>query len=252
MVSKLQKLLNLTLKTFYQSPSIVNTQKLIDYLNKINLNDEIDLTFIDEANKLINEFNSLKIQSNDYNRLLNRFMKEKEKNYDKNKFLNISIYIQSLQTKTPVLHMEILEKVPVVSLSVFLIKSGCNIPLHNHPNMHGFGKIIYGKGRIISYTLKEPENDEITAKYEFNKEIKSGDILLLEPNKNNVHEIQASNDSDLVLVDLILPPYESNCSFYEILKQKNDDNLVVFKLLDKAPSTYFCESLVFQGPELKI
>jgi hypothetical protein len=86
MVSKLQKLLNLTLKTFYQSPSIVNTQKLIDYLNKINLNDEIDLTFIDEANKLINEFNSLKIQSNDYNRLLNRFMKEKEKNYDKNKF----------------------------------------------------------------------------------------------------------------------------------------------------------------------
>ena len=77
-------------------------------------------------------------------------------------------------------------------------------------------------------------------------------MLLLEPNLDNVHEITASNDSDLIMVDLIVPPYESNCSFYEILKQENDDKIVIFKLLDKAPTTFFCESLVFQGPELNI
>ena len=256
MASKLQKLLNLTLKTFHQSPSAstkqtksYNIEKLFDYFNKINLNDEIDLTFIDEANRLVNEFNeSLNVQSND----LNRFLKEKEKNYyDRNRFSNISIYIQSLEAKTPVLHMEILEKSSVVSLSMFLIRRGFKIPLHNHPNMHGFGKIIYGKGKIVSYTLNEAKNDDFTAKYEFSKEIKAGDMLLLEPNLNNVHEIIASDESDLVLVDLIVPPYESNCNFYEILKQ-NDDNIVLFKLLDHAPSTYFCESLVYHGPKLSI
>ena len=258
MVSKLQKLLNLSLKTFnlpqYQvndKSSNFNIDKLYSYFSKINLNDEIDLSFIEEANKLIKEFNSFNIPPNDYNRQFGKFLREKENNYGKNKFLNIKIYIKSVQTKTPVLHMEIFEKRSYVSLSMFLIRRGFNIPLHNHPNMHGLGKVIYGNGEVRSYTLIETKGSEIMARCESIKQVNCGEMLLLEPISNNVHEIAASYESDLVFIDLIVPPYESNCSFYEISSQ-NNDNLVHFKLLEKSPSSYFCDSLIYNGPKLNI
>jgi cysteamine dioxygenase len=245
--SKLQNLLNLSLKLL----NPVNKNSIKDYLTKINLNDEIDLTFISEANKLLNEFSLFKIQTGQYKRLLRVFLKEKEKNYDKNKFFNISMYAQS---DAPVLHMEIYEKRSLVSLTLFLIRKGYRIPLHNHPNMFGLIKILHGHGVVSSYTVDDKQqindNGVVIGKHEFTKCVNAGDLLTVEANFCNVHEIVASKDSDIVFMDLIVPPYDGNCNYYQVLKES--DGLVYFKLLDKNPDDYFCDSIIYSGPKLVI
>ena len=257
MVSKLQNLLNLTFKTFYSNNGNINGnvtpshfQELFNYFNKINLHDEIDLSFINEGNKLLNEFSKLNNNNNNQQGSMLNFLREKINHYDRSKFENISIYVQS---KSPILHMHVFEKSSCASLAVFLIRKGFKIPLHNHPNMYGLIKVLHGHGTINSYTLNETKNttdNEIIATNECTRSLIIGDMLKLEPNLGNVHEISASSDSDLAFIDLIVPPYESNCSYYEILKK--NDNLVYLKVLNETPADYYCDSLVYHGPKLRI
>ena len=46
----------------------------------------------------------------------------------------------SSESSSPVTYIKILEDSDV-SIGIFLVKSGCRIPLHNHPNMHGLLKV---------------------------------------------------------------------------------------------------------------
>lgn len=40
-----------------------------------------------------------------------------------------------------------------LSASVFVLRDGAKIPLHNHPYMHGLLKVIHGKVKIQSFTI---------------------------------------------------------------------------------------------------
>ncbi|KAK3742991.1 hypothetical protein QZH41_017408 [Actinostola sp. cb2023] len=52
----------------------------------------------------------------------------------------------------PVSHIGIYE-CPFFSMGIFIIKNGCEIPLHDHPDMYGLCKVLYGKLKIRCYSL---------------------------------------------------------------------------------------------------
>ena len=39
-----------------------------------------------------------------------------------------------------------------ISMGIFVIREGQNIPLHDHPHMHGLIKCIQGRLKITSYS----------------------------------------------------------------------------------------------------
>lgn len=41
-----------------------------------------------------------------------------------------------------------------VSMGIFVLRNGARVPIHDHPNMHGVLKVVYGKVRLQSYTPK--------------------------------------------------------------------------------------------------
>ena len=51
----------------------------------------------------------------------------------------------------PVTYIPVVEN-QHISMGIFVIREGQNIPLHDHPNMHGIIKCIAGKLNVTSYT----------------------------------------------------------------------------------------------------
>lgn len=115
-----------------------------------------------------------------------------------------------------------------VSIGMFIVKAGSRIPLHNHPNMHGLLKIVYGTVDIKEYTKWQPDavNDiEFPALLQENphfyekgfcfpadKEVHTNvestyDAILLSPDKNNYHEIHSVGEGPAAFFDILAPPY---------------------------------------------
>ena len=121
-----------------------------------------------------------------------------------------------------------------VSIGMFIVKSGSRIPLHNHPNMHGILKIVYGTVDITEYTKWQPEsvNDiefpallqekphfytkgfcfPVDKKVHTNVE-SSSDAIVLSPDKSNYHEIHSVGDGPAAFFDILAPPYLQSSSF---------------------------------------
>ena len=115
-----------------------------------------------------------------------------------------------------------------VSIGMFIVKSGSRIPLHNHPNMHGLLKIVYGTVDIKEYTKWQPdvvndiefpallqENPHFYEKgfcFPVDKEVhakveSSYDAIMLTPDRNNYHEIHSVGQGPAAFFDILAPPY---------------------------------------------
>lgn len=62
--------------------------------------------------------------------------------------------------QTPVTYILVYEN-KNVSIGLFVLRNGSKIPFHDHPNMHGLLKVIYGKVKIQSYTAKEMDYENL-------------------------------------------------------------------------------------------
>ncbi|KAJ8949347.1 hypothetical protein NQ314_008267 [Rhamnusium bicolor] len=180
--------------------------------------------------------------------------------------------------KAPVTCIDIYED-SNVTMGIFILKPGGQLPLHNHPEMHGLIKVITGKVKITSYSLnteKTMEIDRKSLKGEFvtpvnlprkrilTAELNSSEVIdsssktcLLEPNIKNLHEIQ-SIDGPAAFLDILAPPYGSItpsngprlCSYYSVLSQAAPN---VYRLQEiKSPSWYWTDAFPYTGPELVI
>ena len=136
------------------------------------------------------------------------------------------------------------DKLDEYGINMFILSEGKKLPLHDHPNMVVFTKILKGKMMMKTIDFK---NDEFQIKlgYDFleNKNIpdekktikinteckinflSKGDIKTLTPIENNLHEITAIED--LIFIDFFLPNYSYEngriCNFYkfEMLEEGN-------------------------------
>lgn len=107
-----------------------------------------------------------------------------------------------------------------VHIGIFFCKQGASIPLHDHPGMCVFSKILQGKMQITSYdwdcdlAVKSPWPKP--AKLSRNEVLGADDSArLLLPRKHNLHVVSALEDS--AFLDIISPPYDERrvCTYYE-------------------------------------
>ncbi|XP_023274571.1 2-aminoethanethiol dioxygenase [Seriola lalandi dorsalis] len=140
----------------------------------------------------------------------------------------------------PVTYMHICET-EVFSMGVFLLRTGASIPLHDHPNMNGMLKVLYGKVSVRCFDKLEdnltvnavpPHFDppltslqttslwrsilRSVAEYSEN----SGPCLLT-PLRDNLHQIDAV-EGPAAFLDILAPPYNPDdgrdCHYYKVLQ----------------------------------
>lgn len=107
-------------------------------------------------------------------------------------------------------------------LVLFFIKKGQEMPLHDHPNMSVYFKLMFGKLSYYSYDKLDSKfqynqfsydeyselletNAVIDAKKSRKKQLNSGNLLLVRPSCGNMHKFYAEEDS--CFFDICLPNY---------------------------------------------
>lgn len=141
--------------------------------------------------------------------------------------------------------------------SIFYIKKGYQLPLHDHPDMHGIIKVLFGQIRIHSYTATNIDSEVIRApneKYTVLCE-RADDCVLcsddkplsLTPYMNNIHEVIA--DTDTAFFDCLLPPYKEKCNFYRYKGVKDEEkNLYELLNLGSEPEiSYYTVARTYSG-----
>lgn len=182
--------------------------------------------------------------------------------------------------KAPCTYIEVFQN-SRVNMSIFVLKPGFRMPLHDHPHMHGLLKVISGAVRIRSFTeypLKEVVNmiDFTTrARHEaarlakgFHQKRKlfalvsnnricreNAETCILTPTLSNYHEIEAL-EMPAAFFDILSPPYDTlikeigprRCRYYEV-SQEISTNVVELQETE-VPTCFFCDTSPYLGPKL--
>jgi len=96
-----------------------------------------------------------------------------------------------------------------VNIKLFYLNMNSNFnffPVHDHPGMFVFSKCLHGEMKVLSFTKKTNNSNEVELTNE--KYIKKEDCCCLFPQKDNFHFIEAQEDS--VLLDFFIPHYGEN------------------------------------------
>lgn len=187
---------------------------------------------------------------------------------NQDELLNDELYLRS--DRAPCTFMHIFEN-EIVSMSVFIMRGGYTMPLHDHPCMHGLLKVLHGQLKIQSYTETPKDSGDGPITYKQNKKnvnvIKEDikflkpdtECALLTPKECNYHEITAVGGV-AAFFDILAPPYDADfpgigprrCTFYQALKEPeisangsgNADfkNSVMTLHRISVPLTYYCDT----------
>ncbi|XP_031572202.1 2-aminoethanethiol dioxygenase-like isoform X2 [Actinia tenebrosa] len=183
----------------------------------------------------------------------------------------------------PVSHIGIYE-CPYFSMGVFIVKKGCEIPLHDHPGMYGLCKVLYGKLRIRSYNLwnvgsndddkqvhqpfnghgliqRKPIRCQSPTDYTFDAE---GGTCILSPKTGNYHSVHAV-PGPTAFLDILAPPYEPDkdrdCTYYkdcdplensDLLENGDDKDRIRWLIPVNAPRDFYCDSQKYMGPDIEL
>lgn len=168
-----------------------------------------------------------------------------------------------------------------INMSIFVLRPGFKMPLHDHPHMHGLLKVISGAVNIRSFSehpLKEEVNAldfVVRAKHEaarlaqgihkrrrfFAKVSQdrvcrdNAETCILTPTISNYHEIEAL-DLPAAFFDVLAPPYDTliegigprRCRYYSIANTLSN-NLVELQE-GSAPDCFYCDQAPYLGPKL--
>jgi cysteamine dioxygenase len=107
-------------------------------------------------------------------------------------------------------------------LGIFCLPANADIPLHNHPGMTVFSRVLYGTMHVQSYDLLDPLSLEKGALTVHNRNFTAEDapISLFPTNGGNIHQFKAV--TDCAVLDLLSPPYSTDdgrdCTYYRPIK----------------------------------
>ncbi|XP_076104835.1 2-aminoethanethiol dioxygenase-like [Mytilus galloprovincialis] len=195
-------------------------------------------------------------------------IKDKDVNFDMSKI--------SLESETPVSYIDIYED-PVMTMAIFIIRDGCKIPLHDHPGMYGFCKVIHGSARMKSFSDPQnfvgnpPENIASKIRPYLRQSIKpvileeesifssDDNCCVVTPNHGTYHELVAVN-GPVAFLDILAPSYDHAsgariCQYYEEIKGQNEEikhlgkPLIWFTPISQ-PSDFWCDPEEYEGPSV--
>ncbi|XP_032523536.1 2-aminoethanethiol dioxygenase [Danaus plexippus] len=182
--------------------------------------------------------------------------------------------------KAPCTYIEVFQN-SLVNMSIFVLKPGFRMPLHDHPHMYGLLKVISGAVRIRSFT-EYPVTESINA-IDFAIRVKheaarltqgihkrrrffakisqdnvcheNSDTCVLTPTISNYHEIEALN-MPAAFFDILSPPYDTlieevgprRCRYYYVA---NEISTNVVELQETSvPECFYCDQAPYLGPVL--
>nr|XP_026498712.1 2-aminoethanethiol dioxygenase [Vanessa tameamea] len=182
--------------------------------------------------------------------------------------------------KAPCTYIEVFQN-SLVNMSIFVLKPGFKMPLHDHPHMHGLLKVISGAVRIRSFT--EYPLKEVASSIDFTARAKheaariaqgihkrrrlfakisqdnicqaNSETCVLTPTISNYHEIEALN-MPAAFFDILSPPYDTlihdvgprRCRYYYVA---NEISTNVVELQEtNVPECFYCDQAPYLGPML--
>lgn len=182
--------------------------------------------------------------------------------------------------KAPCTYVEVFQN-SNVNMSIFVLKPGFKMPLHDHPHMHGLLKVISGAVNIRSFTefpLKEVvkmvdfaararleasriaqgihKRRKLYAKISADRVCSdSSPTCVLTPTISNFHEIQAL-EMPAAFFDILSPPYDTliqgigprRCRYYHVVNELST-NLVELQETE-VPECFYCDQAPYLGPML--
>ncbi|CAE6929013.1 unnamed protein product [Symbiodinium sp. CCMP2592] len=113
-----------------------------------------------------------------------------------------------------------------MTICIFLLRAGAQIPAHDHPGMHVFGRLLFGRMRVRSYDFIDGGESGVGGSDEPRRAHYYGEEVLgpapvtygLGPEEGNIHQIEAVDDC--AFFDILTPPYNPcggrNCNYFEV------------------------------------
>lgn len=182
----------------------------------------------------------------------------------------------------PVTYMHICET-DSFSMGVFLLKHGSSIPLHDHPNMYGLLKVLYGKIRVSCYDRLELSSDSASGRrfnpplLPFQKSAVRPSVqrsvgeytedsapCVLSPHRDNLHHIEAV-DGPTAFLDILAPPYDPDdgrdCHYYRVLqpapegadrKAGEHEQPELWLMEIPQPGEFWCGAEPYPGPKVSL
>ena len=122
-----------------------------------------------------------------------------------------------------------------LSVSLIIFPSGTRIPLHDHPGMHVFSKVLVGQLDIqmldvdillpcAAVSVETPvgvRNTRIVT-------LKAGEFCELNPVVGNIHGVTCSGSETAIMLDVMLPPYPSDdsCHYFRTTDSINEVRVI--------------------------
>lgn len=134
-----------------------------------------------------------------------------------------------------------------MTVCIFVVRAGASIPLHDHPGMHVFGRLLFGRMQVLSVDV------DMTSSELRPRAILRGEAVLgpepvsysLGPSSGNLHELKAIDDC--AFFDVLTPPYDENtgrdCTYYKLEPCAGGHVLV------PAIPHFWLESIPYRGPK---
>lgn len=182
--------------------------------------------------------------------------------------------------KAPCTYIEVFQN-RQVNMSIFVLKPGFKMPLHDHPHMHGLLKVISGAVKIRAfseYPLKEAvkvidfqtrakheaarlaqgvhKRRRLFAQISTDRTVREHcETSLLTPSTSNYHEIEAL-ELPAAFFDILSPPYDTliedigprRCRYYHVANTISS-NLVELQETE-VPKCFYCDQAPYLGPVL--
>lgn len=117
-----------------------------------------------------------------------------------------------------------------LQITVFFLPPGAAMPLHNHPGLTVFSKLLVGSARVVAYDWVRPlvcsgsgsaGSTMMLAEKVLDQEftVASGAWVLFPDSGGNMHRFVAGEDGPCAFLDVITPSYSPEkqglCAFYQ-------------------------------------
>ncbi len=97
-------------------------------------------------------------------------------------------------------------------VGLFYLPRGHAIPLHDHPDIHVWMRVLVGRLQVTSYTWHAPPRARCSGRDLLDP---SSPVWQVEPERDNLHALLALDD--VAFLDVLRPPYIDGrvCTYYQ-------------------------------------
>ncbi|GMT10684.1 hypothetical protein PFISCL1PPCAC_1981, partial [Pristionchus fissidentatus] len=136
---------------------------------------------------------------------------------------------------------------PSMHCSIFGFRNaGDVIPMHDHPLMHGFIRVLRGSLRVTSFSTLSNAHHPHSVRFNGVREVSARDgCIYLSPDRDNIHQVSALEDGTFFF-DLLIPGYkEVSCSYFELPHPLPAEGSEIQLRRCSTPDSYSCITLPY-------